>query len=176
MRIAIVFAAVCGLIVTGCGQSAEEQRQEAARARAALQARRERRERVHQQAVYTACSAAFTDLQDTLGELDSRLSVGMNFEAYGTAVADARVAYDKTDFDHIDLPSTDRFTCLGSVGIPLEKALNQYVAAYSRWNDCIQDYTCDNDSIDGELQGHWGKATRAVARSKDNLTEMEPAT
>ncbi len=176
MRIGIVAAVVGSLLLAaGCGQSAEQKREEAARARAALEARRARRERAHELAVYRGCSAAFSGLQDAVGELDSRLSVGMNFEAYGTAVADVRVAYDKTDFDNIDLAAADRLTCLGGVGMPLEKALNQYVAAYTRWNDCIQDIYCDTDSIDGALQARWGKATRAAEKARANLEDMAPA-
>lgn len=175
MRIGIVVAVVGGLLLTaGCGQSAEEQRQEAARARAALEARRERKERAHDLAVFSTCSATFSGLQDAVGELDSRLSVGMNFESYGTAVADVRVAYDKTDYD-IDLAPADRVSCLGSVGVPLEKSLNQYVAAYTQWNDCIQDFSCDTDSIDSELQAHWSKATRAAEKARANLGDMAPA-
>lgn len=176
MRIGIVAAVVGGmLLVAGCGQSAEEKQQEEARARAVLEARRERRERAHDLAVFTTCSGAFSDLEDAVGELDSRLAVGLNFESYGTAVADVRVAYDKTDYDHIDLAPADRLSCLGGVGVPLEKALNQYVAAYTRWNDCIQDLYCDTDSIDGELQSHWTKATRAAEKARANLEDLAPA-
>jgi hypothetical protein len=176
MRTVILLAAACCGLLVGCGQSAEEKRQEAARHRAALQARRERKEREHQQLVYTACSQTFSDLQDALGELDSRLSVGLNFERYGDAVADARVAYDKTDFGHIDLPTAERLSCLGGVGVPLERALNQFVAAYTRWNDCIQDLYCDTDSIDSDLQAHWAKASRAVEKSRNALDDMQPPT
>jgi hypothetical protein len=173
--IILLAAACCGLLV-GCGQSAEEKRQEAARQRAALRARRERKERDHQQFVYSACSRTFSDLQDRLGELDSRLSVGMNFESYGTAVADVRVVYDKTDFRDIALPAADRLACLSGVGVPLERALNEFVAAYTRWNDCISDIYCDADSIDSTLQAHWGKASRAVEKSRNRLEGMQPPT
>lgn len=174
MRNLIPLAVVCGVFIVGCGESAEQRREEAARARAALQARRERREREHQQLVFSTCSRTFAALQDKLGALDSRLSVGMNFEAYGNAVASARVVYDRTDFGSIDLPEVDRLTCLGGVGVPLERALNQYVAAYGTWNDCIQEWGCDTDSIDGDLQARWSKATRAVVKSTSNLADLEP--
>lgn len=174
MRTTVLLLAVCCGLFVGCGQSAEQKRQDAARQRAALQARRERKEREHQELIYSACSGTFSALRDKLGALDSRLAVGLNFESYGTAVADARVVYDRTNFRGIDLPEIDRLTCLSGVGVPLEKALNQFTAAYTRWNDCIGDIYCDTDSIDSELQAHWAKASRAVEKSRDNLDDMQP--
>lgn len=176
MRIVIVLAVLCGVVVIGCGQSAEQERQAAEKERAALQARRDRIERGREQAAYQACSATFSGLQDSLSELDSRLSVGLDYEDYGRAVADARVAYDKIDFQHLRIPYDDSLRCLGGVGVPLERALNQYTAAYERWDTCFGDYSCDVDSIKPELQAHWSKAGRSVAKARDDLAAMEPAT
>ena len=125
--------------------------------------------------MHAACSTAFTDLQDTLGELDSRLSVGLTYDEYGDAVADARVAYDQVDIAHLKLPYDGNFICLGSVGVPLERALNQYAAAYDRWDECFDDYNCDVDAIQPELQTYWSKASRAITKAKDGLADMTPS-
>lgn len=102
------------------------------------------------------CVEQLGDLHEALTDLDSRLSVGLNFSAYSDKVGDARVAYDRIDFDSLDP------VCTLLAGVQLEKALNSYTRAYNRWNTCIGDYECDTDSINGSLQKEWARAQRQL--------------
>jgi hypothetical protein len=109
------------------------------------------------------CKDQTSGLTDALQELDSRLSVGMNFSAYSDKVAAAKVAYDKLPVSALDA------TCLSLVGSPEETALNEYITAYNTWNDCVSDVDCKNDSITPTLQGHWSKATDLLNNIKKSL-------
>lgn len=113
--------------------------------------------------VSAACKAAMRPFVDQLQELNSRLSVGLNFSDYSERVGDARVAYDA-----IDIPSLDQ-SCLTLVGGPAEDAFNAYVRAYNTWNNCIDDIDCDNDKIRPKLQDEWAKATEILTTLRTRL-------
>lgn len=109
------------------------------------------------------CADKLAGLTDALFELNSRLSVGIAFAAYGEKVANARVAYDKIKFNDLD-PD-----CILGVGQPAEAAMNEYVNAYTTWNDCIQKTGCNTDSIQPQLQASWLTATATLAAVKGRL-------
>lgn len=113
-----------------------------------------------------ACREQLEPLVEALSELDSRLTVGLNYERYSESVSDNQVAYDRVPFDELG-PE-----CVTDVGIPLEKAVNAYVKAYNIWSNCFEDIDCSNDSIKGRLQKHWAKATRQIARAEQNLEAL----
>jgi hypothetical protein len=119
-------------------------------------------------AAHAACEAALEDFLDELNELNSRLGVGVQFSAYLELVGDARVEYDQVDFGDLDQ------TCLGDVGVPAERALRLYIKAGNIWNRCIQDFGCDIDSIDPQLQERWADAGTAVNSAENGLADMLP--
>jgi hypothetical protein len=98
-----------------------------------------------------------------LEDLDSRLSVGLNFRDYGERVGDAKVAYDKIVIADL---SPD---CVSRVGAPAETALNDYIAADDRWNRCIKSLSCKTSSIESELQAKWSDATSQIHSAKAAL-------
>jgi hypothetical protein len=111
------------------------------------------------------CPDEVIELVETLEDLDSRLSVGLNFSAYSERVGDARVAYDRIDVGDLDSG------CIEHVGAPAEDAMNAYINAYNVWNDCIGDIDCDNDSITPELQAEWADATELIQEARDGLDQ-----
>ncbi len=113
--------------------------------------------------VSAQCRDQMTNLTNALEELDSRLSIGMNFSAYSDKVAAAKVAYDKLPSASLDS------TCLALVGTPEENALNEYISAYTTWNACVSKTGCTNDSISTELQAHWTTATTLIEGAKRAL-------
>jgi hypothetical protein len=112
------------------------------------------------------CESSAGDLVKTLGQLNSRLSIGLNYNEYGNRVADVRVAYDDVGFGDTD---TQDLNCLTTVGLPAEKALNIYASAYNTWNKCFESFSCNNDDIDGTLQKRWAKATIHVEQAKSGM-------
>jgi len=67
---------------------------------------------------------------------------------------------------------TDDITCLTKVGLPLKKALNQFMSAARVWTKWQGDYACSSDSIDGRLQRRWTKTSSYVDDSEQQLDEM----
>jgi hypothetical protein len=119
---------------------------------------------------YENCQELVGPLLDTLGQLDSRLDVGLTYAEYGDAVADANVEYDRLDIDALG----EEYECITTVGAPLEDALNAYFDAYTVWDDCINDVDCTNDSITAELQDHWAKATGFIRDAREALSDLRP--
>ena len=110
-----------------------------------------------------SCPDPVVTFVEALEELDSRLTIGLNFTDYSERVGDARVAYDRIDVADLDE------ACLDQVAVPAEDALNAYVNAYTIWNDCISDADCDNDSITPELQAKWAEATELILTLREAL-------
>jgi hypothetical protein len=109
------------------------------------------------------CVSQLGSFVSSLEDLNSRLSVGLNFADYSTRVGDAKVAYDKIPVSQL---SAD---CTNLVGVPAQDALNDYITAYNTWNDCIDKVGCTNDSIKTQLQADWSKASDSIDQAKAAL-------
>lgn len=161
-----VGVSLAAVAVAGCGgESEEEKRADAARAKKAEQAARARQARAKETARVKECAGVFDDLQKSLAELGSRLNVGLSYDEYTTEVGDTRVAYDRTPFKDMKDPE-----CLGDVGVPLEKALNTYAKAATLWGKCFQDVDCSNESIKPELQKRWSRASAQAEKAAAALS------
>jgi hypothetical protein len=103
----------------------------------------------------------------TLNDIDSRLSIGMSQSEYSAALGDVQIAYDRIDFDQIDVD------CISEVGVPAENAFNQYVKANNRWDACIFDYDCDLD-VDAmpKIQDRWARATLLLEKAGRNMETL----
>jgi hypothetical protein len=126
-------------------------------------------ERRAKQAKYDSCKQQMEPLLESLSELDSRLGVGLSYDEYTDKVGNVRVAYDDIDFAEVSDTA-----CLSDVGVPGEKALNQYAKAANVWSSCFDDFNCSNDSIKPTLQRHWSKATLLIDSAKEGLDSMKP--
>lgn len=142
-------------------EEAEAERQRKAEAEALALATR-----VHQQ-----CMTHFGGLYDSLSEVDARLDVGLNFDEYTDAVGDASVVYGRIDLDDVEGLGDSASQCLDA-GIALEKAFNNYSRAATRWNDCIQDFDCNTDSLN--LSREWGVASEEIDKAKEYLDGLDP--
>lgn len=166
---ALLAAALTPTLASCGGPSPEEQ----ARAKAADEAARERKdaeiERLAEQAASTreeACQDGLGELLTRAGELNSRLKVGLNYSEYFDQVADLRVAYDSSNFDDLELP------CIQGVGVRLERALNEFAGAARSWQRCMDEYACDDDANTRRLQTRWSTADQQIEAAKDALDEL----
>jgi hypothetical protein len=150
LRATVVACGMAALIVvaSGCGGPSAAEKQ----AKAAAQQ-------------HAKCKADIGPFLTALKDLNSRLDVGLSFQAYSDQVGNVKVAYDRVPFKQLSLP------CL-KVGGPAEGALNAYISAYSVWNKCIGDTYCSTDSIDSELQGHWETARLKIERAQAALDRI----
>jgi hypothetical protein len=88
------------------------------------------------------------------------------FQDYTNRVGDVSVEYNRIRFGA--LPAN----CTLEVGVPLENALNSYIDANNRWNDCIGDLGCSLDSIEPRLQRDWRKASQEIRRARRALRTL----
>ena len=170
----LLILVLLALLVAACGTDEKAERA-AAQARAEQQERDKKRRALEKQAreaedTAATCKEEMGPLVDALGELDSRLNVGLNYDEYTDQVGDLRVEYDRVDFGGSDPKQLD---CLTTVGLPAEEAMNEYAKAAGTWDECFDDINCDNDSIQPELQRRWSSASRKANRAQRGLDKME---
>ncbi|WP_141007048.1 hypothetical protein [Nocardioides humi] len=176
-----IAAASCALLgLSACGgeegPTAEEKAQAEANASAAsasaASASAQASRSAEQQAQYDACTTATADLRTALNDVNSRLSIGLNYQDYGDKLGDVQVAYDGAIDEIIELGGD----CLTTVGKPLENAFNQYIEVKNIWSDCIGDYNCDfsEGETNRKVQDRWAKATKILDRAEENLDTLAP--
>jgi hypothetical protein len=178
--------------MTACGETpASSQSGEKAAAQAEKQAAQDKeaakKEKAAQQvaaakrlaaqtARYQQCADVSRQLNTKLNDLNSRLSVGLPFADYSDEVGDVSIAYDRM-YKQLGKTGPADLPCIGKVLAPLEVAVNAYISAYNRWNDCMNDDYCEMEGSTLEkAQGSWSKAERQIARSERGLSVMNPAT
>lgn len=115
------------------------------------------------QAEADECQSQIGGLLKQVQETDSRLSVGLVYAEYSRQIGNVRVAYDQVPFRQLGIE------CVSEVGKPLEDAMNSYTAAGDRWNDCISDFGCEQDSIDPLLQSDWLDASADLRKAESGL-------
>lgn len=162
---ALVFVA-SALVVVGCesGPSEEEvQAADSARSKATKLAK----EADSAEQLATTCRQQLGGLIRSLGNTNSRLSVGLTFADYSDQVGEISVAYGRIPFGRLDL------SCTMGPGVKAEKAFNTYADTYNDWNDCISDLYCDLDSINPDLQKGWSKATRQLNQARAAMADLD---
>lgn len=112
------------------------------------------------------CERQVGDVLAAAQELDARLDVGLSLDEYTEYVGDIAVAHDRVRVGQLDLD------CLGDVAVPAERALNHYMRAQQVWEECIDDFGCNLDSVDPQLQRLWGKATDQVTNADKGLRDL----
>jgi len=163
MRPAVCAAAILvGIALSGCGSSAASSSQAAAAAQATAKAQAQAKAT----AAYQQCQTQLGPLLTAAQTLDGHLGVGMTYHDYTSALGDVNTAYEAVPFHQLE------FACL-SAGLPLEKALKEYVAASDEWTTCFKDVNCSNDSVKPKLQAHWAKATVLVTESKTAVDALQ---
>jgi len=179
-RLVVILVVVLSLLGIGAGvvvfldQRAEaiaaEQKAAAKRRAEAKEQREAAVARRAEQAEYETCVEEMSPLLEDLSTLDARLNVGLDLDEYSDLLGNASVSYDAMD---IDAPGAD---CIGSVGVPLEDALNKYIHVANTWNDCIwEDSYCTMDDIDAELQLAWLRSSRLIDRASNRLENLDPS-
>lgn len=167
---AIVLAAV---VLTGCGGPSEaEQAKAAASKKAAAKKRADEQARAAAKATHDKCEQALAGITDALEQINSRLSVGMNYSEYGDRLGDVQVEYDRIDIKA--LPSIDA-KCLDAA-VRLENAFNLFNEVHTLWGDCIEDYDCDfsEGEPNRKAQEKWRRAGQTIENAKGVVDSLAP--
>jgi hypothetical protein len=107
----------------------------------------------------TATACGLGALLHDLDTLESRLAAELSYEQYFDEVSGARATYRKVRVDRLGL------LCLGAIGTPAEKALDEYIEAANTWRECRADASCGTYTIEPRLQRKWRVASHFIARA-----------
>jgi hypothetical protein len=118
--------------------------------------------------ITAACGEAMTPLFDALFELDARLDTGITHQAYGDALGEISIAYNRMDFDEL---AEEDPRCIPLVGLDLEKAFNAYIDGGKIWGDCIQSPSCEVDTFAPKFQAKWTEASEILDRVRDQFPD-----
>jgi hypothetical protein len=119
--------------------------------------------RADEQSVTAYCSPQLRVFIDALGEVDTQLDFGVNFQEYRSLLVSAQRAYRRVPW------KSTWGVCLSGVGVPGERALNAYIRAFNSWNSCIQRLTCNSYASNEYRQRQWRMAHANVVRAESNL-------
>jgi hypothetical protein len=151
-------------------QTAEKRAFETAR-KARLKREAEAKEAA--EADYEACRTEIDPFLESMKTVNARLNVGITQATFSDLVGAASVAHDSLDLENIRAHTNGE--CLEG-GATLEHALNKYISAVNIWNDCLyEDYSCDLDQIDPQLQLKWTTATTLIEKAEAKLDSADPA-
>ena len=149
--------------------SAEAEASKSAEAEAELEAEKEAEKDAEKEAAQDAldeCEGQMGGLLEALKQIDGRLDVGLTNADLTSRLGDVAVTYNDIPFKKLSVE------CIQKVGVPLENAYNEYSKSVTKWDACIDDYSC---SVEGaklaELQGHWSKASKQVDQAKRGLSK-----
>lgn len=107
------------------------------------------------------CEDEAGELFDALNGIDSRLDIGLNVSEFGELLGDAKVEYDQIDF------SAAVSACRQAV-VQAEKAFNNYITSYNKWQNCIESTSCDTDNQPA-VQELWSKASDRLDKARQLL-------
>jgi hypothetical protein len=79
-----------------------------------------------------SCPHQLVNLVNSLSEIDGQMDIGLTFAQYKSHLATTHVAYARVAWNSMP------YTCLTSAGVPAERAMNEYTAAYNSWAQCVQ--------------------------------------
>lgn len=159
--------------LSGCGSSGGPS---AADRAAAARASHAAVVKAHRSAVYRECKGVMSALDTKLSNLDALLTTGVQFAEYSSRLGQVSIAYNST-IKALKANGGVDSGCLRGVGMPLEKAYDDYTRAGNTWNSCIQDYNCSFDKGSSALtsaQSQWARAHRAISRAEAALSKLAP--
>jgi hypothetical protein len=114
------------------------------------------------------CSPQMHRLVNTLTTVEGHLAVGVKFSQYTTDVGNASTAYNRVNF------KAETYQCVSNVGVPSEKALNDYTRALNVWRQCLAKSLTSNclgsgSTADKFEQRQWDDATLQLRRAVSSM-------
>lgn len=119
--------------------------------------------RTKDQAAYMTCKAATQSALSSLQDLWTRLTVGMTLDSYTAKVGDLKVVDD-----HLTAASVSR-RCEPVVS-QITNSVDQFAAAVTAWNTCIQNGACSDPSVD--TQPYWTSANMYLHIASSKLAAL----
>jgi hypothetical protein len=109
------------------------------------------------------CGRLLGDFLDSVESLNNALAVGLSYTDYLSAVDNSRAAYASVPVERLPI------ACLGRVGYPAERALDNYIAAANRWGRCLATASCATSEVEPALKRSWAGASHLLSRAKGGM-------
>jgi hypothetical protein len=125
--------------------------------------------RAQRATVVVACPPQYRVLVNALTVIDGRLSIGLNHASYENYLAKAQIAYNQTPFKSAPI------TCVALIGVPAERALNDYVKANTSWAACLSrvalsaQSNCQSGPGYGARRVYWSDASNNISKAVNSL-------
>ena len=119
--------------------------------------------------VGVACPPQYRALVNALTVIDGRLSLGLNHTNYESYLVKAQIAYNQTPFKSAPI------TCVALIGVPAERALNDYIKANNSWSACLSrvalsaQSSCQSGPGYGSRRLYWSDASKNISKAVNNL-------
>lgn len=118
------------------------------------------------QAAAGECLTAYEDALQTLSELKSQTSVGLNYSEHDELVMDLTTESDLLENEDLGQD------CATLVTGPLEEANALYIDVGAEWDECLNDFYCDTD-YDFNPEGRWIEASEITDQIQSSLGLLE---
>jgi hypothetical protein len=99
----------------------------------------------------------------SLQRLDGRLTAGFEYAEYTHRLRDIRGLYDGLSYDQFG------FTCLTTVILPAEAAMNSYTDADAIWHDCMVSPDCKPATVEPDVRRRWRDAAESIDDAQRGL-------
>lgn len=114
------------------------------------------------------CPSSEHALFRALTTVEANVQIGVNISRYRALLTTAQVAYNQ------DPARGESVECLNAVGVPDEKALNDYIRALNSWSQCLAKSLTSNCLSSGSVadrfeQRQWADASAQLNRVSDAL-------
>ena len=113
----------------------------------------------------SACMAQIGPFLDAMQQIDSRLNIGINEADFVSRVGTAQVNHDTIDTHAISGKCLD-------AGVKLEKGLNAYAKAATKWSHCVSQSSCTFRKINGFEQLQWATAGLDITKAKTEISTL----
>ena len=119
--------------------------------------------------VVVVCPPQYRAFVNALTVIDGRLSLGVTHASYEDFLAKAQIAYNQTPFKSAPI------TCVALIGVPAERALNDYIKANNSWAACLSRVAlsarsnCQSGPGYGSRQVYWRDASKNISKAVNNL-------
>jgi hypothetical protein len=125
--------------------------------------------RAHGARAVGACPPQYRAFVNALTVIDGGLSVGLNHASYVNYLTKAQIAYNQTPFKSAPI------MCVALIGVPAERALNDYVKANTSWAACLSRVAlsarsdCQSGPGYRSRQAYWSDASKNISKAVNNL-------
>jgi hypothetical protein len=119
--------------------------------------------------VAVPCPPQYRAFVNALTVIDGRLTIGLNHASYANYLAKAQIAYNQTPFKSAPI------SCVALIGVPAERALNDYVKANNSWAACLSRVAlstktnCQSGPGYASRRFYWSDASKNITKAVNNL-------